>query len=168
LAQKIRHAGFRTIRLSVESSDPNRQQDTGAKVTNRDLQDAAEHLRTAGYRDKDLEAYVLIGLPGQTVEEVLTSILFVARCGIKTKLARFSPIPGTAEWDRIAMAGTLHWGDDPLLHNNSIHPLRSSDLTAEDVEQVSLFARWLNQGVDMGFNPMDDSRASALLRKLMG
>lgn len=167
LTQKMWKAGFRTVRLSVESSDPERQRATGAKITNTDLQDAVEHLRTAGYRGKDLEAYVLMGLPGQTVDEVVASVLFVTRCGIKTKLARFSPIPGTVEWDRASAQGGLDPRDDPLLHNNSIYPLRSSDLTVEDMEQVSLFVRLINYGLDMGFNPMDDSRVSAVLRKRM-
>ena len=65
--------------------------------------------------------YVLMGLPGQTLEEVVSRVLFVTKCGIKTKLARFSPISGIREWERAVEAYGFDPRTDPLLHNNSIH-----------------------------------------------
>ena len=167
LAQRMHRAGFRTIRLSFESSDPRRQREMGVKITNEGLATAVGNLNRAGYQGKELEAYVLMGLPGQTLEEVVSSVLFVTQCGIKTKLARFSPIPGTREWDRAVEAYGFDPQGDPLLHNNSIHPFVSQDLTEEDFDKAGLLTRWINQGLDLGVNVMDGSAVSKRVREVL-
>ena len=139
----------------------------GVKITNEGLAAAVENLKRAGYQGKELEAYVLMGLPGQSLEEVVSSVLFVTQCGIKTKLARFSPIPGTREWDRAVEAYGFDPRTDPLLHNNSIHPFASQYLTEEDFEKVDLLTRWINQGLDLGVNVMDGSAVSRMVRKVV-
>jgi radical SAM superfamily enzyme YgiQ (UPF0313 family) len=169
LAERMRQAGFRTVRLSFESSDLRRQREMGDKITNQGLAAAVENLKQAGYQGKDLEAYVLMGLPGQDLEEVISSVLFVTQCGIKTKLARFSPIPGTREWERAVEAYGFDPQADPLLHNNSIHPFLSENWTEADLGKMALWTRWINQELDLGLNVMDGSavtrRARGIFRK---
>ena len=61
-----------------------------------------------------------MGLTGQLLEEVVSSVLFVTQCGVKTKLARFSPIPGTVDGD-----ACQQWIDlsEPLMHNKTAFPI---------------------------------------------
>jgi hypothetical protein len=53
----------------------------------------------------------------------------------------YSPIPGTAEWER----AVRHWGldpqADPLLHNESAYPLQSEVLDIEAFEMVKALAK---------------------------
>jgi len=72
-----------------------------------DLEKAVNNLTAAGYAKKDLEAYVLMGLPHQPLEEVYQSILFVNSLGIKVSLASYSPIPGTVDYRRAVSDGPV-------------------------------------------------------------
>jgi hypothetical protein len=60
----------------------------------------------------------MLGLPDQPIGEVLDSVLFVFRLGIKVSVASFSPIPGTACWSEAVRRGWLDADDDPLASNN--------------------------------------------------
>ena len=100
-----------------------RQKSTGPKVTNNGFTRGVERLKAAGFTAKDIGVYLLMGLPGQPLEEVVESIKFVHAQGVQVKLAEFTPIPGTVEWER---AGEVYGFDpdaDPLLHNNCVFPL---------------------------------------------
>ncbi len=117
LAALMRRAGFATVRLSLETTDPERQQATGSKVSIEDVTQAVAHLRTAGFGPSEVGVYILAGLPGQPLSEVEATIRFVHRLGVQAKLALFSPIPGTPEGDC-----ALPEGADPLFHNDTVYP----------------------------------------------
>ncbi|MCR4439675.1 MAG: radical SAM protein [bacterium] len=123
LARLLRQAGFATLRLSFETVNEARQKDMSGKVSGEDLARALDALAQAGFRRRDIGVYLLMGLPGQKAEEVVESILFVARLGARVCLACFSPIPGTPEWQRAVTSGALAPEVDPLLCNESVYPL---------------------------------------------
>ena len=106
-----------TVRLSLESIDPDRQRTTGSKVSTDDFARAVSHLQFAGYGPSELGAYILAGLPDQPLAEVEDTVKYVHGHGVQAKLALFSPIPGTPDGDR-----ALPDGADPLLHNNTVYP----------------------------------------------
>ena len=136
LAQLMRQAGVATVRLSLETINPLRQQSTGAKVTTSEFEEAISHLRSAGYGRAELGAYILAGLPGQMLAEVEDTVEFVHRLGVQAKLALFSPIPGTPEGDRALAPGT-----DPLLHNNTVYPYLLGGDYARDLQRVKQVAK---------------------------
>jgi radical SAM superfamily enzyme YgiQ (UPF0313 family) len=76
-AMLMRQAGFATIRLGLETSDPLRQSRTGGKVTNSEFIDAMENLHKAGYSADEVGVYILCGLPGQGASEVMDAVSFV-------------------------------------------------------------------------------------------
>jgi radical SAM superfamily enzyme YgiQ (UPF0313 family) len=120
LARLLFKLNFKTIRLSFETSCAQLQKRTGNKVTNQALEEAVKNLTLAGYKAKDIEVYVMTGLPGQTYKEVVESIKFVSKTGAKVKLVEFSLIPGTEEYNRAIEEFGFEPYSDPLLHNNSI------------------------------------------------
>ncbi len=140
LAQLMFRTGFKTIRIGLETSNKERQQKTGNKITSEEFREAVENLRVAGYAGKDIGTYVLIGLPDQPLEEMFESIRFVHSCGAAAKLAIYSPIPGTEEWQKAVAEHDVDPDADPLLHNNSIYPVRSGGMTTDDFQQVKAFA----------------------------
>ena len=79
LAHKMYAAGFKTIRISLETSDVVRQKLTGPKVTNNGFTRAVERLKAAGFTAEDIGVYLLMGLPGQPLKEVVESIQVCAR-----------------------------------------------------------------------------------------
>lgn len=136
VAELLFQAGFKTIRLGLETADENRQIQTGEKTTNREFEQAVEHLRKAGYESEDIGVYLLVGLPGQRVEEVRESIQLVRGCGARPFIAEYSPIPGTRLWNDALQTSPFDLGKEPLFHNNSILPCRSNELSWKHLYQL--------------------------------
>ncbi|TEU17617.1 MAG: radical SAM protein [Anaerolineales bacterium] len=147
LAAKMFQAGFKTVRLGLESGDPEEQRRSGGKVTNEGFRRAVAALRSAGFEAANVTAYVMLGLPGQHIKDVEESITFAHQCGATVEVTLYSPIPGTAEWER----AVHHWGldpqADPLLHNESAYPLQSEALDVEAFERVKALAGRGNQNL---------------------
>ncbi len=122
LARKMKQAGFVTLRLGLETADPDAQQRDGGKVDGASFERAARALFEAGFAADQLAAYVLIARPGQRVESAWDTATYAHRLGVPVLPAEFSPIPGTADWQQAVDLGLLSADADPLLHNNSIYP----------------------------------------------
>jgi radical SAM superfamily enzyme YgiQ (UPF0313 family) len=121
LAVLMRESGFATVRLSVESIDETRLRDSCSKVTAPGFERAMSHLFEAGYACGEIEAYVMMGAPGQEAEEVEQTMRFAHRAGAVVKLADFSPIPGTPYFDVAVRKYDLD-PTEPLLQNSSVLP----------------------------------------------
>ena len=137
LAEWMYQAGFKTIRLSLESVNPEIQKVQGnRKVTNDLFERAVRNLYRAGYQPGDLECYLIQGLPGQTANDVRDSLKFVRNLGVVARLATYSPIPGTPE----AELSRSRIGDEflaePLLQNHSVFPLRNNGMSEEDLQSI--------------------------------
>lgn len=129
LAVLMKKAGVVTIRLSLETASCERAGDFSGKVSRDDFMKAVDALFGAGYTSQEIGAYILVGLPGQTIEEVVETAEFVLKSGMKVKPALFSPVPGTVEFDRAVQAGMIRENDDPVLHNNT---LRTVDIWPDE------------------------------------
>jgi len=118
----MHQAGFVTLRLGLETADPEEQRRDGDKVDRDHFCRAVEALWAAGFTAREVAAYVLVGRPGQRVEAVRATVAYAHRLGVPVRTAQFSPIPGTREWARAVAAGDVPADADPLLHNNSAYP----------------------------------------------
>ena len=132
LAELMFAAGFKTVRLSLESTSSQIQKSSSNKVNNANYTDAVNNLAKAGFARNSLETYLIMGLPGQTRQQIIDSINFVADQGVIVKLASFSPIPGTIEWERARGLGYVSDDQDPLMTNATIFPFLSRNLSYED------------------------------------
>ena len=140
LATKMCDAGFKTIRLGLETSSAAEQLRTGAKATNEAFAGAVRSLRMAGFQAGQITAYILMGLPGQSVAEVMQSVAFVHSCGIPVNITLYSLIPGTVEWKRAVRQWGFDSQADPLLHNNSTYPFPWNQADFEDFKRVKALA----------------------------
>jgi radical SAM superfamily enzyme YgiQ (UPF0313 family) len=130
-------AGFRTIRLSLESVDRDFQESkTGGKVDNLSFARAVKNLCRAGYSPDQLEAYLMMGLPGQKPGDVRNTLDFVAGLGVLARPAVFSPIPGTAEAEAVHKRIGEAFQTEPLLQNDSCYPIRECATTVEEMENL--------------------------------
>jgi radical SAM superfamily enzyme YgiQ (UPF0313 family) len=144
LAEKMYRTGFKTIRLSLETTSEERQkEDMSSKVSNISFATAIQNLENAGYRRDEIEVYLLMGLPNQSFNEVKESIDYVASLGAITKIHIFSPIPGTKDWEKIGWSKNT----DPLLSNKSIFPLKSKEQTYQMAMEMKEYAMKMNQKV---------------------
>lgn len=113
-AKLMRKAGVASLYLSVETTDKELLDATGPKLNPAELEDKVRMLRDEGF-EKELHAYVLFGLAGQSEESVKTTLDKVIRLGLKPHLAEFSPVPGTPEYHKAGFDKRT----DPLLTNNT-------------------------------------------------
>ncbi|MBI4831713.1 MAG: B12-binding domain-containing radical SAM protein [Candidatus Lindowbacteria bacterium] len=121
LAGLMKAAGFATVRLSLESIDPVRLRDSCVKVTPDGFRRAVSNLFAAGYGAGDIEAYALMGVPGQREKEVEETIRFARDAGAVVRLSDFSPIPGTSYFEAAKREYGIELAD-PLLQNSSVYP----------------------------------------------
>jgi hypothetical protein len=121
VARGLKRANFATLRLGVETTalGPAR---LDRKLQAGELEAALAHLREAGFADKEIGVYLLIGLPDQEEAEVAASIRRLRELGATPVLAQYSPIPGTVLWPWAVAACRYDLSADPLFHNNSLFP----------------------------------------------
>ncbi|MCF7885065.1 MAG: B12-binding domain-containing radical SAM protein [Candidatus Marinimicrobia bacterium] len=147
LAKLMKRAGFKTVRLSLESSVKKWQKEASSKVSRQDFQNAIYKLKKAGYQSREIEAYLIMGLPGQKPEEVQESLDFVYKSEAISRLAAFTPIPGTKDWQRAIDNNYIKEDIDPLLTNNTVYPCASSDFPAEKYQELRHYSNQLNNKV---------------------
>lgn len=114
IAQLMKKVGFKTLRMSLETSSSLWQEKTGGKVNNYAFEKATRYFLDAGFAPQEIEVYLLFGLPGIPEEEMVNSIEYVKSLGLKPRLSLYSPIPDTPDYYKIE--GLLP-EDEPLFHN---------------------------------------------------
>jgi radical SAM superfamily enzyme YgiQ (UPF0313 family) len=121
MAQALKQAGFVTLRLGLETSDPQRQRTLGDKVTSDDFVAALDHLAAAGFSREQIGVYVMIGLPGQSFDEVASTIETVQHASAQAHLTEYSPVPGSPLF-AAAQAASPYDLSEPLFHNPTLLP----------------------------------------------
>ena len=115
-------AGFRTIRLGLETAEFNQRRAFDIKVSEAEFKRAVNCLIDAGFSKDQVGAYLLVGLPGQRFSSIERSIRTVIDSGITPVPAYYTPIPHTALWPIAAAASRYDIAADPIFTNNAIAP----------------------------------------------
>lgn len=136
IASLMRKAGFATIRIGLETTDPRRQRQTGGKVTNEEFVRAMENLRRAGYSADEIGVYILCGLPNQVALEAAEAVRFVKSHGGRPMLAEYSPIPHTKDWKEAVSISAYPLMEEPLFHNNTMLPCSFEGFTYEMYQDI--------------------------------
>ena len=133
-------SGFTTLRLGLETTQPEKQREWGGKVETEMFLSAVEHLRVAGFSRSQIGVYLLCGLPKQKPEEVAEAIEVVQAAGAQPYLAEYSPVPGTDMWPE-ARSLSPYDLEEPLYHNNTFFACRRPDFTYPDLLKLKELAR---------------------------
>jgi radical SAM superfamily enzyme YgiQ (UPF0313 family) len=136
LASLLKKAGFRSLFLSQETFDEALIRDSCPKVSAEDLERALDNLERAGFFRSEINVYLMVGLSNQDISGIKEGIRRVLSLGAKPKLAYFSPIPGTLEWDRLVAKGYLDQDADPLLHNKLAFPYYWGSYSADEFQSL--------------------------------
>ncbi len=148
LAVLMIKAGFQTIRLSFETASPKYNEAKNNKVDIHDLTNAIDAFEFAGYPRKKIEVYILTGMPDQVPRETYDDILFVHGLGVKIRLAQFSPIPGTVDWQNSVMQG-MSENINLLSTNSSFFSLQWGEEYYQIQQKFHHLSRVLNYAVDL-------------------
>jgi radical SAM superfamily enzyme YgiQ (UPF0313 family) len=122
VAGAMKQAGFETIRIGYETSSDGFHAKTGGKTTLEIFVTAVRNLTDAGFSREQIGAYVLVGLPHQTTEQIAHDVETVWEAGAFPKLAEYSPIPGTRMWADALATTRFPIDKEPLFHNCTLLP----------------------------------------------
>ncbi|MBN1435667.1 MAG: radical SAM protein [Sedimentisphaerales bacterium] len=124
IAELMRANNFRMVRLSYEGADSSSlaQRSSDHKIDDAVFAEAVRYLKQAGYKPAELEAYILTGLPGQSMTEAERSAAAVHEQGVKARICQYTPIPGTKMFEQACREYGID-PKEPLLHNNSALPI---------------------------------------------
>ena len=106
-AEVIFNSGFKTLRLSFESTTSEILSKSSNKVTIKQMVTAVQNLEAAGYKRKNIAVYLLFGVPGQRLPQIEQDLLFVKNLGVTPHLSYFSPVPGTIDFINLQKSGVL-------------------------------------------------------------
>jgi radical SAM superfamily enzyme YgiQ (UPF0313 family) len=133
-ARLMFRAGFKTIRLGLETTEFSPRRTHDKKVGKNDFYAAIDHLREAGFEKNQIGAYLLCGLPGQNPDDVENSMRLVKQTGILPVLAYYTPIPHTPMWETAKAHSKFNLDQHPVFTNNTLFPCVSSH---RDLKHIS-------------------------------
>jgi radical SAM superfamily enzyme YgiQ (UPF0313 family) len=106
------------------------------KVTAAEFHRTVGHLKSAGFDGCHIGAYLLFGLPGQSVSAVESSIRVVKEAGITPVLAYYTPIPHTKMWPQAVAASRYDLEADPVYTNNAILPCLPEEFSWQTLSRL--------------------------------
>ncbi len=139
-AALMKRAGFKTLRLGLETTAFEDRTTLDRKVTADEFKQAVAHLKAAGFKRRQIGAYLLVGLPHQSVKAVERSIRTVQQAGIKPVPAYYTPIAGTALWPEAQKVSRYDLAADPLYTNNAIMPCWPDGFSWEVISRLKELA----------------------------
>ncbi|MGC8545117.1 B12-binding domain-containing radical SAM protein [Athalassotoga sp.] len=137
IAALMMKKNFKTIRIGYETGDPYLQKQTGGKVTNAAFEKAVDILKNNGFTNKELGAYLIIGLPGQTFESAMEDVKSVIDLGVKPFLNEYTLIPGSVDWEEAVSKGEVSKDLDPLVLKGAlIHYWWKNSMGIKHIEKI--------------------------------
>ncbi len=136
IAHLMFQAGFKTLRLGLETAAFDQRSDLDDKLTAHEFKRAVSYLADAGFNQDMMGAYLLIGLPGQEIESIVASIKTVKKNRITPVLSYFSPIPFTAIWPQAVDSSRYDLESDPIFTNNAIFPCQKEAFSWEKISYL--------------------------------
>ena len=132
IAESLYRFNFKTLRLSLETSDARVQKITGKRISRKMFIRVMKYLHKAGFSPEGLEVYVLFGLPQQGLNDIKDTIKFIKDHGGRPKIVEYSLIPGTEDSRQYYNNKNI----DPLLTNNSIFYQTFTSFTSDDLFEL--------------------------------
>jgi radical SAM superfamily enzyme YgiQ (UPF0313 family) len=141
VALSMKKAGFRTLRLGLESASDDFHLASGQKTTWSDFVRAVGCLREAGFDRLDVGAYILVGLPGQSRLEIERDVEEALKAGAYPRLAEYSPIPGSTLWSQSVKTSRYPIETEPLFQNCSLLPVAEPEVNWEFLSRTRKMIR---------------------------
>ena len=139
LLKLMKRAGFKTINLSYVSGDPSTRERMGRPKTKTEFDkilEEAEQVRL------NVIAYAILGMPGQTIEEMVDTLIYLMGKKVLIGPSVYYPTPGTPLFERCKKAGIL----PPHLvqWRSSAFPIETKEFNRVDLLTLFRLARVIN------------------------
>src|SRR3989304_5059703 len=100
----MRKAGFKTINLSYVSTDPSTKERMGRPKTMTEFDKILEDAERVGL---NVISYAILGMPGQTIEEMVDTLIYLMGKKVLIGPSVYYPTPGTPLFERCNKGGIL-------------------------------------------------------------
>ena len=140
LLDAMHRAGFLHLDLALGSAAPGKNKQLGRQVT------FPGHDPGAGTGIQDgfaLTTYILLGVPGHSIEDMLASIIYLAAQPTMIGPSIFYPSPGTLLYDEMD-ANELRMPGNEILLRSSAFAVETPDFCRLDLVTLLRFVRWIN------------------------
>ncbi len=135
-AQLMYRAGFETLRLGLETAAFDTREELDAKVTEEEFKRAVTCLKSAGFHQKKIGVYLLVGLPEQEMASIENSINIVRQNNVTPVVAYYTPIPHTTLWPKAVASSRYDLESDPIFTNNAILPCQKKPFSWETISRL--------------------------------
>jgi radical SAM superfamily enzyme YgiQ (UPF0313 family) len=139
LLRVMKKAGFKTINLSYVSTDPSTKERMGRPKTTTEFD---EILEQAERFSLNVTAYAILGMPGQTIEEMVDTLIYLMGKKVLIGPSIYYPTPGTPLFERCKKEGIL----PPHLvqWRSSAFPIETKEFSRLDLLTLFRLARIIN------------------------
>ena len=136
IARLMHASGFESIRLGVETAAFEERGHLDRKINRGEFLTCIQALKSAGFHEKQIGAYILVGLPGQSISDVVDTIMAVKSAGALPIMAYYTPIPHTALWEEAVASSRYDLASDPIFTNNAILPCQKEPFAWETLKRL--------------------------------
>ena len=136
IAGLMRASGFESIRLGVETAAFEERGHLDKKITKGEFFRCIRVFKNAGFHENQIGAYILVGLPGQSIADVVDTIQTVKSAGALPIMAYYTPIPHTALWEEAVASSRYDLASDPIFTNNAILPCQKEPFAWETLKRL--------------------------------
>ena len=148
-AQLMHKAGFVEFSFGFESLSKEQRVKMGRAqhTTDDDLERALGYLDELWYSRGNVRCFFMLGLPYQTIDDMLDTLIYLISLGVEPRAQRLTPIPGTYEWKRM---GLEDWDLADLDYRKFVAP-DQDNFTGDDLSAINNLAYgfiMMNQRVD--------------------
>jgi anaerobic magnesium-protoporphyrin IX monomethyl ester cyclase len=139
LLKLMKRAGFRTINLSFVSTSPLTKEKMGRPKPTTEFDNILKKAEQIGLQ---VIAYAIFGMPGQTIEEMLDTLIYLMGMKVLIGPSIYYPTPGTPLFERCKKEGILpshlsQW-------RSSAFPLETKEFNRLDLLTLFRLARAIN------------------------
>ncbi len=141
IASLLKETGFISPHFGLETLQAHLQKEWGDKANLEDLIKAIRIFKKVGFKKGEFSVYLLLGYPGQNLEELRKEVKFLHKQGAKVSLAEFSLVPGTKLYKRYKKDFS-----EPLFQNNSLFSFLNKE-RMEEIFEIKNYTRRLNKSL---------------------
>jgi radical SAM superfamily enzyme YgiQ (UPF0313 family) len=139
LLRLMKRAGFKTINLSYVSTDPHFKRKMGRPGAGNDFNQVLQDAEKAGLH---VIAYAILGIPGQTIEEMVDTLIYLMGKQVLIGPSVYYPTPGTPLFEKCREENLL--SPHQLQWRSSAFPIETEDFNRLDIVTLFRLARLIN------------------------
>ncbi len=139
LLRLMKTAGFHTINLSYVSTDPSTKERMGRPKPSTEFDRIVERAAQIGLH---VIAYAILGMPGQAVEEMADTLIYLMGEKVLIGPSIYYPTPGTPLFERCSKEGILP--PHPVQWRSSAFPIETKGFNRLDLLTLFRLARVIN------------------------